>query len=83
MWRAHSPIGEDVRSLGQITPELLVYVCARSLLLISEGSMKVSESTNGSTSRVCVVLGIELIGLVLFIFGTVSCATARGNRSEA
>lgn len=40
LWRARSPIGEDVRSLAQITPELLVGVCARSLLLISEGSLR-------------------------------------------
>jgi hypothetical protein len=52
-----------VRSLAQITPELLVYVCARSLFLISEGSLKFPVQLPGGIAarhRICTDMAAKI-----------------------
>ena len=39
-----SPIGEEITSVSQLTPELLVDIVARCLWLFSEGELKVRSS---------------------------------------
>ena len=37
-----APIGDEITSVGQLTPELIVDIVARCLWLMSEGELKVS-----------------------------------------